>query len=195
MAEPSRGRRPGNPDTRSEILDAARQVFAERGYRGASLRAIGGVAGVDPSLLFHYFGSKEDLFTESLALPVHLADAVKSIVHGPRSDMGERLARVFFTVWEVPEARDALLGMLRGAMGGDDGAVRPFREFVTETIQPAIAGFIGGDDADARALGMAAQLVGVAVVRYVARIEPVATMSVDDLIALVGPRLQGYVDA
>ncbi len=194
MADPPRGRRPGSPDTRSEILDAARSVFAERGFRGASVRAIAGAAGVDPSLVIHYFGSKDDLFSEVMAVPAGISEVLVPVVAGDRDGLGERLALAFFSVWEQPEPRAALLGMLRGAMGGDDHAVVPFREFVTETIRPAVASAIGGADPEARALAMASHLVGIAIVRYVVRIEPIASMDIGSIVALVGPHLQAYVD-
>src|SRR4051812_37033335 len=56
------GRRPGNPDTRREILDSARKVFAANGFNKASIRRIAAGAGVDPALVHHYFGSKDELF-------------------------------------------------------------------------------------------------------------------------------------
>jgi AcrR family transcriptional regulator len=188
------GRRPGNPDTRAEIVEAARTAFAAGGYRGASIRGVARQAGVDPSLVLHYFGSKEDLFAASMEMPFSVGDVIGPALAGDRDGIGERLARGFFSIWELPGPRGALLGMLRGALGGHDEAVRPFREFIAESIRPAIASAIGGPDADRRALAMASHLVGVAVVRYVVRIEPLASAPVDEIVELVGPRLQSYVD-
>jgi AcrR family transcriptional regulator len=194
MSDPPRGRRPGTPDTRSALVESARHVFAERGYSAASIRGIAREAGVDPSLVLHYFGSKEDLFAEAMEVPAGITEVLGPVLSGDPEHLGERLARAFFSVWEQPAPRSALLGMLRGALGGDEEAVRPFREFITETVGPAVARAMGGADADARALAMASHLVGVAVVRYVVKVEPLSSASIDEIVDLVGPRLQSYAD-
>src|ERR1700759_1320075 len=64
-----RGRRPGGANTRAQLLDAARAEFAERGYEGATVRAIADRAGVDPAMVNHFFGGKDGLFPASLDLP------------------------------------------------------------------------------------------------------------------------------
>lgn len=192
---PAAGRRPGNPDTRAEILAAAREAFAESGYDRATIRAIAGRAAVDPSLVHHYFGTKETLYAASIELTIIPAEMLGAALEGPRASLGRRLATGFFGVWELEGPRHALLGMLRGAMSGDDAAVRPFREFVVETIRTRLAAEMGGEDADLRAMGIAGQLVGVAIIRYVARIEPIASASIDELVDLVAPRLQSYLDS
>lgn len=53
-------------DTSGAILDAAEQVFADRGFHGATLRAIAGAAGVNLSLIDYHFGKKEQLFTATV---------------------------------------------------------------------------------------------------------------------------------
>ncbi len=63
------GRRPGNADTRGEIIEAAKRVFAAKGYDGASLRAVAREAEVDPALVHHYFDGKASLFVAAMALP------------------------------------------------------------------------------------------------------------------------------
>ena len=193
MAENPRGRRPGSPDTKAAILDAARPLFAERGFNGTSIRAVAADAGVDPSLVHHYFGTKADLYAASLEMPVS-PDTVLAAVDVPVDQLGETFARLFFTVWELPEARVVMFGLLRGGLEGNEAAVRPFREFITTLIRDRLAQLMDGDDAEARALAMAAQLVGAAMVRYVVQIEPFTSMTVEELVALVGPRLQSYVD-
>lgn len=188
------GRRTGSPDTKSEILTAAREVFGESGYRQATVRAIAGRAGVDPALIHHYFGNKERLFAASISLPFPPARMVGEVFEGGVDGAGERLARVFFTVWENEEARASLLGILRTAMGGDERGVKAFREFLLEELKKRIAPLIGEPDAELRALAVASHLVGIAIVRYVVQIEPLASASIDEIIDLVAPRLQSYVE-
>ena len=91
--EPKVGRRPGNQDTRGQIITAARQTFAEKGFAGASMRAIAAEAAVDPALIHHYFDSKQQLFLATVALPLELPDIVKKVAAGARDDLGERLVR------------------------------------------------------------------------------------------------------
>lgn len=188
------GRRSGNPDTRSEILAAAREEFAESGFKRATVRAIAARAGVDPALIHHYFGNKEQLFAASISLPFPPAQVVGQVFEEGLESAGERLAEIFFTVWENEEARASLLGILRTAMGGHERGVTAFREFLLEELKSRISPLIGGGDSEMRALLIASHLVGVAIVRYVMRMEPVASAEIEDIIALVGPRLQSYLD-
>ena len=187
------GRRAGAPDTRAEILDAARSVFAERGYDRATIRGIAVEAGVDPSLIHHYFGSKDQLFAASIDLPLPPVDAVSS-AFAERDGAGRALATLFFSIWEQPAPRASLLGMLRSAMGGEDHAIDAFRQFVTRELLRRIAPQIPGEDGPLRALLMASHLVGIAITRYVVRLEPIASAPVGDIVALVAPRIQSYLD-
>ena len=77
-----RGRRPGSPDTRAEILAVAREQFASRGYAGTSMRAVAAAAGVDAALVHHYFGTKDDLFVAALELKVDPREALRPVVEG-----------------------------------------------------------------------------------------------------------------
>jgi len=188
------GRRPGAPDTRAEILQAARVVFAEKGYDRATVRAIASAAHVDPAMIHHYFGTKDQLFAASIDLPPAATDRVLAVLAESPADLGRRLAETFFAVWEQEEARTTLLGILRSAIGGEDRAAQAFRQFLTSVLVEQIAPKIRGDDARLRALLMASQLVGVAMTRYVMRLEPIASASIEEILELVAPRVQSYVD-
>lgn len=191
----TRGRRRGAPDTRSEILGAARTVFSEHGYDGASIRTIAGRAEVDPALIYHYFSTKEELFAASIDLPPAVLDIVDRLGTGGPGDVGRTLAVTFFEVWEDDDARTSLLGILRSATGGEERAVAAFRQFLTSTVIDQIAPRLPGSNAELRALLMASHLVGVAIARYVMRLEPVASKPVGEIIDLVAPRIQSYVDS
>lgn len=188
------GRRSGSPDTRSEILEAAKGVFAEVGYDRATIRGIAAAAGVDPALIHHYFGNKEQLFTASIALPMPPAEMIQTVfAEAPPDQVGRRLAEMFFSVWEQADARESLLGILRSAMGGEDRAVTAFREFLTSAVLEQISPLIDAEDARLRALLMASQLVGVAVTRYVVGLEPIASAPITQITDLVAPRIQSYL--
>jgi AcrR family transcriptional regulator len=158
------------------------------------MRAIARVAKVDPSLIHHYFGTKDQLFAASIDLPFPPAEAVVAVFADGGEDVGRRLARTFFTVWEQEDARASLLGILRSAMGGEDRAVDAFRQFITKELQGRIAPLIAGERPDLRALLMASQLLGVAITRYVVRLDPIARTPIDEIVDLVAPRIQSYVD-
>lgn len=96
------GRRPGNPGTREAILDAARTSFAQRGFDGSTIRGIAGTAGVDPALVHHYFGSKDQLFLAAMQAPIDPRELLPKVLDGDRDGIGERLVRMFLTVWDSP---------------------------------------------------------------------------------------------
>ena len=112
--EPKVGRRPGNQDTRGQIITAARQAFAAKGFAGASMRAIATDAGVDAALIHHYFDSKQQLFLATVALPLELPRIVEEVAAGDRNDLGERLVQP--GPIDVPGGHTESL--LRGAYGG-----------------------------------------------------------------------------
>lgn len=182
------GRRPGSPDTRESILAAARGRFSRTGYRGATIRAIAGDAGVDPALVHHYFGTKRGLFTAALELPIdhRVPDAV---LEGPRRQIGERVIRTYLRVWDGDDTRERLAGLFRSA-AVDDHAATMMREFVVETILDPIVRGLDVDEPRLRVNLLASQLLGFAMARYVIRLEPVASMPQDDLVQLYAPVLQ-----
>src|SRR5436190_2266681 len=109
------GRRPGRADTREAIAQAAREQFAELGYDRATMRKIAAAAGVDPALVVHFYGSKEALFREVMALPPIVADAFGQLAKGDRSTVGRRLAAAVAAALENPATRSIVLGRIRSA--------------------------------------------------------------------------------
>ncbi|MGL4175907.1 MAG: TetR/AcrR family transcriptional regulator [Dermatophilaceae bacterium] len=187
-----RGRRAGQPDTRGDILDAARYEFAESGYDGATVRAIAGRAGVDPALVHHYYGTKEQLFAAATHLPLEPADVAARIIDGPTGEIGERAVRVVLAVWGHPASRAPFLLLLRGAMSSEAGS-RLLREFVHRALLGRVAVGVTGPDAAVRVSAAASQLVGLAIVRYVLRMEPLASLTDDEVVELVAPTIQRYL--
>src|SRR4051812_44844115 len=109
------GRRPGNQDTREAILEAARKAFAERGFDGASIRGIAGSAGVDPALVHHYFGTKDQLFLATIQAPFDPAQVLPQIFEDGIDGVGERVIRAFLSVWDSPRGA-AAAALLRTAL-------------------------------------------------------------------------------
>ena len=188
------GRRPGNQDTRSSILDTARRTFAEKGFDKASIRAIAAGAGVDPALVHHYFGTKEKLFLAAMNAPINPGELIPEALAGPRALAGERLIRLALTVWDSP-AGSAALGMFRSALS-NEWTARLLREFVITQILRRAVGELVPDPAEApmRASLVATQIAGVLVARYVLKIEPLAGADREVIVAAIGPNVQRFLD-
>lgn len=187
-----RGRRPAGEDTRAAIVDAARTEFSTKGYDASSLRAIARLAEVDPALVHHYFDGKAHLFAETMSLPARPAELIGAVLAGPRDQVGERLARTFFLLWDAPESRERFVAILRSAVSHEDAA-RMLREFIAREVFGRIAAELDVPDPELRAGMAAAQMVGVAMLRYVIGFESVVRASTDEIVALVAPTLQRYL--
>ena len=186
-----RGRRPGAPDTRAEILTSARTLFAARGFAGTSVRAIAADAEVDPSLVHHYFGSKDDLFVAALELPVDPRVVIQPVLEGGLDGAGERLLRVFLSVWDDETARLPLLGLVRGVVDPKG------QQFVRDGLLGMVLGPIGPafdlDEPQRRVALVASQMIGLVMLRYVLEVEPLASMDTDLVVATYAPTLQRYL--
>ncbi|HWG99960.1 MAG TPA: TetR family transcriptional regulator [Pilimelia sp.] len=188
------GRRPGNPDTREAILGAARDAFAERGYDSASIRNIAARAEVDPALVHHYFGTKEQLFFATIQLPVNPGELLPRIAAGGRAEAGERLVRTFLQVWDSPVG-SAGAALLRSAMSSELRA-RLLREFLTTQVLRRLLRMLdldGTPDAPMRAALAATQMSGLAMMRYIIKLEPLASAPPETVVAAVGPTIQRYL--
>jgi AcrR family transcriptional regulator len=191
------GRRGGDSGTREAILDAARREFGEHGYDAATIRGIAAVAEVNPALVHHFYGTKEQLFIAAMRLPVVPSQVIGLLSRESPDRVGEALVRTILSAWELPDVQASFIGLLRAAATSDQG-VAMLREFVTETILAAlaqIAGASGQDEASRRyrASLVASQVVGLAFTRYLLRLEPIASASADDLVAAIGPVMQRYL--
>jgi AcrR family transcriptional regulator len=185
------GRRPGPNTTRSTILDAARHRFAAAGYNATSLRAIAADAGVDTGVVLHFFGSKDGLFRAAVRWPFDPARAEEALLLSTGEPLGTRLAATFFAYWEDPTTGPALAALLRSAMTNDEAAAL-LREFVAHELFSRVAARFGADKPELRIELAAAQLIGIALLRNILRVEPISSASVNDLVAWVGPALERY---
>jgi AcrR family transcriptional regulator len=187
------GRRPGNQDTKQSILEAARKVFAEKGYDKASIRAIATEAKVDPALVHHYFGTKDKLFLASMNSPIDPAELIPKALSGPREEAGERLARLVLSVWDSP-AGTAALAMFRSALS-NEWMARLLREFViTQILRRAVAELsLDPTEAPMRSSLLATQISGLLTTRYVLKLEPVASAPAEVLVAAMAPNIQRFL--
>lgn len=187
------GRRPGSPATREEILAAAREEFATRAYGAATIRNIAAGAGVDPSLVLHYFGTKRELFVAALRLPFDPGRLLEAALADGLESAGERVVRAALTAWDEA-AHSSLIALLRSAMG-DESVVRMLREYLQNEILGPVAARVPQPDAETRAALLAAQMVGLVVTRYIVRLEPLASMPRERVVALLGPQVQRLLEA
>ncbi len=202
-----KGRRPGKRDTRAEIVAAARAAFSADGFEGTSLRAVAARAGVDPALIHHYFaGGKSELFTvamEEAPDPRLILDQV--IVGHPfpvpgapdPTTTGGVIVANFLRMWdEVDQAEPgaAFVSFVQAASSSPEAAAG-VREFLAERIWSQLGdGGRSPDDLARRRALIASQLMGLGFVRYVLRLEPVASADVADLAAWAGPAVDRYHD-
>lgn len=195
MTRPSRsGRRPGSPDTRGQVLTAARRRFARDGYDGATIRTIAAEADVDPALVHHYFGSKRELFLAATAFPVDATGLMAAMDRASDEHRARLLARFFFDAWEDEATRLQMLSVLRSAMTHEDAAAL-LRTFVGHELLGPLADRLGLEDAEVRLPLAAAQMVGVAMLRYVVRVEPLAALPPDELVERLTPVLEHHLFA
>ncbi|HPV80284.1 MAG TPA: TetR family transcriptional regulator [Dermatophilaceae bacterium] len=191
------GRRRGQPHTRQQILDAARELFAERGYAGTSMRAIGAAAGVDPALVHHYFGTKEELFRAVLDVPVDPEVLLRQIGGASGAETPARFVQTFLNVWDSAETGPQMVSLARRVFA-DQRSTEMLRDFFGATvIGPATAALLvdtDRKDAEARVALVVSQMLGVVLLRRVVALEPLASMPVEQLTAALVPTIARYLD-
>ncbi|MFF1561411.1 TetR family transcriptional regulator [Streptomyces sp. NPDC058279] len=180
------------PGTQERIRVAARAEFAARGYDKTSVRGIAKAAGVDPALVHHYFGSKDDLFAAAIELSLEPALVVPQILGGGPEGIGERLARYFLGVWENPVTRVPLVAVVRSALT-HEAAAKVLRGLILRRVLERIAADLDVPDPTFRAELAASHMIGIAVLRYVVQVEPLASADPESIVALVAPTLQRYL--
>ncbi|MFC5993314.1 TetR family transcriptional regulator [Pseudonocardia hispaniensis] len=198
MAEPGtetaarrRGRRRAGEDTRAALLAAARVEFVERGFDGATVRRIAERAGVDPAMVNHWFGGKEQLFVSSLEIPVDVETIQRELLSGDRDELGTRIVTMFLRIWD--RTGGGPLAALIRSVAGHEAAARMMREFVGKLIIGRIVARVAPDQVELRAALVGSQVIGLGMVRYVLELEPLASADHPTVIAAVAPNLQRYL--
>jgi AcrR family transcriptional regulator len=186
------GRRAGDSGTREAILKAARRQFAERGYDRASLRSIAQEAEVDPTLVSHFYGSKQKLFATVVELPFDPSVVIPHLLAGDPEGVGQRLAGFLVSVLESDPGRQRLTGMVRAA-ASEPEAARLVREFISREVLARIAESLDVDDAPLRASLVGSQIVGMVMARYVVKVEPLASRDPAEVAKAVAPVFQHYL--
>jgi AcrR family transcriptional regulator len=187
-----RGRRPGGTDTREALVNAAREVFIEQGFDGATVRAIASRAGVDAAMVNHWFGGKEGLFGEAvLKLPFNPADIVKDLLAAEPDAVGDAVVRRFVTTWDTTGG-GTFTALMRSVTSHEEAALM-LRDFFFKHIFKHVISRLSPDNHEFRATLVATQVVGVGMVRYVAKFEPFASADIDTVAAAIAPTIQRYI--
>jgi len=183
--------------SRDAVLSAAKERFATEGYEKTTLRAIARDAHVDPSMVLYLFGSKEELFRESLRLIIDPEVLVAALTGATddEPDIGTRMVRTYLRIWETPDTAATVRAMLQSATSNSH-AHDAFRGFMQNYVLTAVSGVLGGvEHARLRATLAASQLVGTALLRYVIEVPPLATLPVEEVVALIAPTVTRYLTA
>lgn len=187
-----RGRRPGNPQTREAILEAAITAFTTHGYAKTTIRAVAREAGVDPALVMHFFVNKDGLFDAAIrggGMPVRRLTAM---IEGDPETVGERLATRYLSLWDDPMV-GARMAVVMQAAATTPAAAELLKEFMREEVLKPLVKHIRSDHGETRALLAASQMIGLAMIRYILRIEPLASLPSAQVAAAVAPTLQRYL--
>jgi len=180
---------PRSQATRAAILAAARRRFAADGFERTTIRAIAADAGIDPSMVMRYYGSKDGLFAAAADLDLRLPD----LTAVPREKLGETLARHWVALWEGQRSDELLIVLLRSAVT-NEGAAEQLRAVFGAQVANAIAAVVEDPaDAPTRAGLVATQMLGLALCRHILRLPPVVSLDVETLIASVSVTIQRYL--
>lgn len=190
------GQRTGSADTKAHILKAAQVLFARQGLDQTTMRQIAAKAEVDPALIVHYFKTKQQLFTESIApiIYTHRTSTLAQALDGAkREDMGQKLAEAFVNIMTDKTIRPLLLSLIR-SMTSDAGAADVLRNFTDNSLTHEIGKYIPEPDRKLKTDLIASQFIGVMVSRYIIKIEPLASAEPATITKYLAPRLQTYFD-
>lgn len=188
-----RGRRAGDSDTSEAILNAARSEFAQRGYAKATVRAIAHRAGVDPALIRHFYGSKEELFAISVRYPPDVVSRLASVIDGDPDRLGERFTDAYLSLWEDPATGQPLAALIRSAMTSAPAA-QHLRTVTQPDVLHQILTALGTDRAPESVALAGAHLFGIALARYLLKVEPLASLNRDQLIQTCAPVIKAYLE-
>lgn len=183
-----RGRRAGSPDTRGQILAAARRRFLAEGYQAVTMRQVAADAGVDLALVSYYFGSKKGLFGAAVTVSANPADVIARAVDSDLATLPQRALRDLLALWDDPKTGAPLKAMF-GSVSQDPGFAALVRQMLERELIARLTARLGGVDAERRAAAFCAQVAGIVVTRYILRLEPVASMPADEIVRTFSPAL------
>ena len=187
------GRRQGESKAKEDIILAALNLFALSGYEKATIRSIAKEAKVDPALINHYFKSKQELFIESMLPLFDGPKLLQKALDGPDDEIGLRLSRLFIFLISNERTKSLIIGIIRSSTT-DEQAAKMMNIFITENVASIVKQKIKGNDASVISNLIGSQFVGIVLAREIIKVEPLASLSEDDLMKYLAPKLQIYFD-
>jgi AcrR family transcriptional regulator len=186
------GRPPGSSDTRERILDSARELFARNGIDKTSIRAVAAGAGVDPALVHHYYGTKQQLFAAAVHIPIDPMQVLGPLRETPVEEIGYTLPKLLLPLWDS-ELGSGFIAELRSVLASNQ--VSLFRSFLQEVIAVEVGSRVDNPPGTGliRVQFVASQLVGVVMARYILELEPFKSLPVERIAKTIGPNLQRYL--
>jgi AcrR family transcriptional regulator len=180
-------------EVRDAVLDAARAAFHTRGYARTSVKGVAAMAGVAPSVVAKYYENKEAMFAAAMRLPFDPSHAIPELIAPGLDGMGERLVRATFEIFGDDETREDLMALFQAGSSAGRAAAT-LREFLEESVVDRLSGVVGIPDARMRASLISAHLVGLGTVRYIVRLEPLASAPEEQVIRIYAPLVQDLLD-
>lgn len=186
------GRPPGTSDTRERILICARELFARNGVDKTSIRAVAAAAGVDPALVHHYYGTKQQLFAAAIEAPIDPMEVIRPLQQTPVEELGHKIPALLVPLWDS-EAGQGFIATLRSLLAGSE--VSLIRSFLQEVIATEIGPRVDNPPGSGRirVQFVASQLVGVVVARYILELDPIRSLPAEQVAETIGPNLQRYL--
>jgi len=105
------------------------------------------------------------------------------------SDFTERLLRRFLRLCESPRTQQRALALVRGSVS-NARAGRAFYALVNRVVLNPVARSMGVKSSAVRMELVGSQLIGLAMTRYVLKVEPIASLEIDELVRLMAPPLR-----
>ncbi len=183
----------GSDDGRDAVLDAARAAFHARGYVRTSMKGVAAAAGVAPEVVNRYWNSKESLFAAAMRLPFDPASAMPQLVAPGLDGMGERLTRATLDLLADESSRNDFIALFQAGASATKAA-RGMQDFIERAMVDRLVRTLGVPDARLRVNLIMSYLIGIGTTRYILRLEPVASMPEDELVKLVAPTIQNWLD-
>jgi AcrR family transcriptional regulator len=175
--------------SRTAILAAARDLLASKGYEATTIRAVAAAAGIDPSMVMRYYGSKEGLFAAAVDVDLHLPKPSDL----PRDRIGELLAAHLIARWEGALSDEFIRLILRSA-GTNKAAAEQFQVIFESQLLTFVRELTGdAPDARRRAAMLSSQVLGLSYCRYVIELPAVVEIDAETLARTLAPVLQHYL--
>lgn len=143
--------------------------------------------------MYHYYGSKEHLLDAATMPPQGFLDQIVDAWQVPPAELGGQLVCQMLLNWRNPEHEPVLRAVMQIA-GSEPATREKLRRIIERSMIGPSAQALSEDERLLRSGLIAAQLTGLAFMRFVWKIGPLASMDDDDIVAAIAPTIQRYLD-